>query len=78
MKRDPARPKAAHIPDVAFIESVDDHRLRRRAHPLDLWRDRGYPGKVVVEKARKLASRGLITKDYHVTPAGRAHVDSAE
>lgn len=77
VRRDPARPKAAHIPDSDFLESVEDHRQGRAAHPLDYWKNAGFPGKVIVEKARKLTSRGLITRDYHVTPAGLAHLNGA-
>lgn len=67
MKRDPARPKAAHIPDEGFIRSVQRHGAGADA----AWERKGYPTKVVREKFRKLRTRGFITSDNRVTQAGR-------
>jgi hypothetical protein len=73
--RNPARPKAAYIPDTEFLESVDAWRNGNGRFPIDLWRSKGFPGKVVVVKVRKLESRGFLGstngRGYFVTAAGR-------
>ena len=69
--RDPGRTKAALINDVKFLDSVDAYRDRDGAFPIDLWRGRGYPTKVVIEKTRKLIGRGYLSPDWYVTTRGR-------
>jgi hypothetical protein len=75
--RDPARPKAAHIPDLDFLSACRAHADGRARHPLEVF-TKTYPGKVVMSKVAKMRQRGLVTPDWHPTAAGLATLADAE
>lgn len=77
MKRDPARPKAAHIPDLEFLSACRAFFDARAKHPIEVFTPK-FPGKVVAAKVAKMRRRGFVANDWRITAEGLNALAMAE